>query len=73
MFIQSLPVVILFDNCTFYDIFLSSLSIYLSEPRLVVTFNLGVAKQSGHMTKCLQWLCFLNLGSWEAVWLENDP
>ena len=30
---------------------------------------LGVAKQSGHVTQCLQWLCPLNLDSWEAVWL----
>ena len=32
----------------------------------------GVAKQSGHVTQCLQWLCSLNLDSWEAVWLGKD-
>ena len=62
------------NNCKFYDISLSSVSIQLRDTRPVVTSQwlVGVAKQSGHVTQCLQWLCSLNLGSWEAVWLDKD-
>ena len=33
---------------------------------------LDVAKQSGHVTQSLLWFCPLNLGSWEAIWLDHD-